>query len=60
MSDTHTPDPLEPNAERFKALDATREAFKDVPEEELEAEVAKALASARRQIREERAKLRSA
>jgi len=42
-------------AERFKALDATREAFKDVPDDELEAEVTKAVASARRKLRKERA-----
>jgi prevent-host-death family protein len=42
-------------AERFKALDATREAFRDVPDDELEAEVAKAVASARRKLRKERA-----
>ncbi len=38
-------------AERFKALDATREAFKDVPDEELEREVAKAVATARQKHR---------
>ncbi len=37
--------------ERFKALDATREAFKDVPTEELEREVTKAIAEVRRQNR---------
>jgi prevent-host-death family protein len=40
--------------ERFKALDATRAAFKDVPPEELEREVEKALAEVRA---EDRAKL---
>lgn len=39
-------------AERFKALDATREAFKDVPDEELEREITKAIASVRRKNRE--------
>jgi prevent-host-death family protein len=42
-----------PRAERFKALDETREAFKDVPDEELEQEVAKAVAAARQKRREE-------
>jgi len=34
--------------EAFAALDATREAFKDVPDEELEREVEKSIAAARR------------
>jgi len=38
-------------AERFRALDETRDAFKDVPDEELEAEVAKAIAAAREKHR---------
>lgn len=38
-------------AERFKALDETREAFRDVPDEELEREVAKAVAAARQKHR---------
>lgn len=41
-------------AERFEALDATREAFEDVPDEELEAEITRAVASARRKLRQER------
>lgn len=41
-------------AERFKALDTTREAFKDVPDDELEREVAKAVAAARQKIRQEK------
>src|ERR671919_2279812 len=38
-------------AERFRALDETREAFTDVPDAELEQEVAKALAAARQKRR---------
>src|SRR5215211_9346521 len=38
-------------AERFKALDATREAFKDVPDEELEREVARAIEQVRAENR---------
>jgi len=38
-------------AERFKVLDEIREAFKDVPDEELEREVAKAVAAAREKQR---------
>lgn len=38
-------------AERFKALDATRGAFKVIPDEELEREVAKAIAAVRRKNR---------
>ena len=34
-------------AERFKALDATRQAFTDVPDEELEREVARAIEEVR-------------
>ncbi len=41
-------------AEAFKALDATRAAFKDVPDEELEQEVARAVAGARAKLRKER------
>ncbi len=41
-------------AERFKALDATRKAFERVPDEELEAEVVRAVAAARRPRRKER------
>jgi len=41
-------------AERFKALDATRASFRDVPDEELETEVAKAVAEARQELRDER------
>ena len=37
--------------ERFKALDATRDAFKDVPPAELEREVEKALAEVRAENR---------
>ena len=40
--------------EAFKALDATREAFKDVPDEELEREVARAIAEVRAENRKER------
>lgn len=40
-------------AERFKILDETREAFKDIPDDELEQEVAKALAVVRQKRREE-------
>lgn len=40
-------------ARRFQALDATREAFKDIPDEELEREVARALAAARAERRRE-------
>jgi len=40
-------------AERFKALDATREAFKDAPDQELEREVSKALTAARQKRKEE-------
>lgn len=39
--------------EPFKALDATRAAFKDVPPEEVEREVAKAVASARAKRRQQ-------
>ncbi|MBI2861445.1 MAG: type II toxin-antitoxin system Phd/YefM family antitoxin [Chloroflexi bacterium] len=35
----------------FRALDATREAFKDVPAEEIERQVARALAAVRREGR---------
>lgn len=38
--------------ERFKALDAMREAFEDVPAEEIEREVAKAIAEVRAENRE--------
>lgn len=47
-------------AERFKALDASREAFRDVPDEELQAEVAKAVAEARQELHAERAARHSA
>ncbi|MBI4320724.1 MAG: type II toxin-antitoxin system prevent-host-death family antitoxin [Chloroflexi bacterium] len=46
----------EQRRERFKALDETREAFKDVPDEELEREVANALAAVRKKQRTERFK----
>jgi hypothetical protein len=39
--------------ERFKALDRSWEAFKDVPDDVLEAEVVKAVAEAREEIRQE-------
>ena len=44
-------------AARFKALDATREAFRDVPDEELERQVARALGEVRaeRRVEEQRA-----
>ncbi len=38
--------------ERFRVVDEIRAAFKDVPEEELEREIAKAVSEARREIRE--------
>ncbi|MDO8673641.1 MAG: type II toxin-antitoxin system Phd/YefM family antitoxin [Dehalococcoidia bacterium] len=38
--------------EAFKALDATREAFKDVPDEELEREVARAISEVRARNRQ--------
>lgn len=41
--------------ERFKALDAIRDAFKDVSAEEIEREVAKALQEVRRERRHEQA-----
>ncbi|MBI4492033.1 MAG: type II toxin-antitoxin system Phd/YefM family antitoxin [Chloroflexi bacterium] len=44
----------EEREQRFKALDATREAFKDVPDEELEREVARAVAEARSKHRRTR------
>jgi len=44
----------EQRAEHFKALDATRDAFKDVPDEELEREVANAVQAAREELRKER------
>jgi prevent-host-death family protein len=47
-------------AERFQALDASRAAFRDVPDEELEQEVARAVAEARQELRAERASLPSA
>jgi prevent-host-death family protein len=37
-------------AERFKALEDSWEAFKDVPVEEIESEVAKAVAAARQRV----------
>ena len=40
-------------AERFKALDVARDAFKDVPDDVLEAEVAKAVVAARQELRGE-------
>ncbi|MBM2826260.1 MAG: Antitoxin [Dehalococcoidia bacterium] len=40
--------------EYFKALDATRETFKDVPAQEIEREVSRALAEVRRKSRKER------
>ena len=39
----------------FRALDATREAFKDVPDEELAREVTRAVAAARQKRRAEQA-----
>ena len=44
---------------RFRALDATREVFKDVPDDELEAEVTRAVAEARAELRQERAEFAS-
>ena len=41
-------------AERFSVIDRMREAFKDVPDEELEREIARAHAAARTQRRAER------
>lgn len=41
-------------ANRFRALDATRDAFKNIPDEVLEAEVTKAVAAARSELRKER------
>jgi prevent-host-death family protein len=41
--------------EDFRALDATREAFKDVPDEELAREVTRAIAATRQQRRTEQA-----
>ncbi len=41
--------------EHFRALDGLREAFKDVPPEEIEREVAKAVAEVRKEPRQERA-----
>ena len=38
----------------FKALDRTREAFRDVPADELEREIPKAVEEARAQLRAER------
>ncbi len=38
-------------AEAFKALEATREAFKDISDEDLEREIAKAITSVRRKSR---------
>jgi regulator of sirC expression with transglutaminase-like and TPR domain len=38
-------------AERFKALDASWEAFRNAPPEEIEKEVAKAVAEARQELR---------
>jgi prevent-host-death family protein len=45
----------ERRAERFAVLDEMREAFKDVPPDEIEREVEKAVAQARAEIRAERA-----
>lgn len=42
-------------AERFQALHATREAFKDVPDEELEREVNRAFEEGRKKARAKRA-----
>ena len=39
-------------AERFKVVDETRAAFKDVPDEEIEREVAKAIAQVRAENRQ--------
>lgn len=41
-------------ARRFKALDEIREAFKDVPDEELEREVERAVSAAREKLRLEK------
>jgi prevent-host-death family protein len=43
--------------ERFKALDAVRDAFKDVPPEEIEQEVARALQEVRRERRKEQVRV---
>lgn len=45
--------------EPFKALDRTREAFKDIPDDELEREVEKAVTEARAELRAERDELTS-
>ncbi len=45
----------EQRAERFKALDSMRDAFKDVPPEELELEVNKALTEVRAEKRKSKA-----
>lgn len=42
-------------AARFTVIDRIRDAFKDVPDEELEREIPKAVEEARRQLRAERA-----
>jgi prevent-host-death family protein len=47
-------------AERFQALDASRAAYRDVPDEELEQEVTRAVAEAQQELRAERASLPSA
>lgn len=41
-------------AEHFKIIDEMREAFKDVPQEEIEREAARALAEVREEMRAER------
>jgi prevent-host-death family protein len=40
-------------AERFQVIDRMRDAFKDVPDEELEREIAKAIAEVRAEMRSE-------
>ena len=40
--------------ERFKAIDEMREAFKDVPDEELEREINRAVMEAREELRKQR------
>ena len=47
-------------AERFRALDASRAAFQDLPDEEVELEVSRAVAEARQELEVERALLPSA
>jgi hypothetical protein len=46
--------------EDFKALDATRAAFKDIPDQELEREVNRAVSEARKELYGKRSARRSA